>query len=270
MREWESVEKISNEDLEKRLGAYYGPQLREQPLSQTSWLRLRNQLGSQRSGRRWRLRRPRLHQLRRFRSVFVPVSVQEAFGRIAFEARVQYPSSLLHCTVSPRVRMPSVRVFLSNRRAIRLTLPPNFEQLLERSELDVVLATGLARYRCLKRSGFVLACLLLIGFVLVCVMGLLWWWLQSRSPFVFLIAIILCMCVLGVVHVVGRRVAFEADKLMVLWLGRSCACQGLHALADRSRRPSRRGWREPSLAERIERVCGTRVEVGDERLTLVR
>ena len=34
-------------DLEKRLRAYYGPQLREQPLAQASWQKLRLRLGSQ-------------------------------------------------------------------------------------------------------------------------------------------------------------------------------------------------------------------------------
>lgn len=55
---------------------------------------------------------------------------------------------------------------------------------------------------------------------------------------------------------------------MVQWLGRSTVCQGLHALADRKH--YRVGWGEPSLAERINRICGTGVTVEDERLTLVR
>ena len=48
------------------------------------------------------------------------------------------------------------------------------------------------------------------------------------------------------------------------------ACQGLHALADRSRTASRKRWADLSLVERIGRVCGTQVRVEDQRLTLVR
>ena len=42
-----------------------------------------------------------------------------------------------------------------------------------------------------------------------------------------------------------------------------------HSLAERIRAPRRRQWGEPSLAERIERVCGTGVETKENRLTLV-
>ncbi len=42
-----------------------------------------------------------------------------------------------------------------------------------------------------------------------------------------------------------------------------------HSLTERSRTPRRRRWGEPSLMERIERVCGTGVETRENRLTLV-
>jgi len=64
--------------------------------------------------------------------------------------------------------------------------------------------------------------------------------------------------------------AFRADILMVRWLGRSRACQGLQALADRSGTSARKQWSEPALTERIERVCGIQVPIENERLTLVR
>ena len=68
-------------DLEERLRAYYGPQLREQPLSQSSWQNLRLRLGSQEdAGRRhhfsWRFPRKRSR-------AYVPTSIQDAFARIA-------------------------------------------------------------------------------------------------------------------------------------------------------------------------------------------
>jgi len=49
MHEWkEDSRRTEQPDLEERLTAYYGPQLREQPLSSASWQRLRSQLGPQR------------------------------------------------------------------------------------------------------------------------------------------------------------------------------------------------------------------------------
>ena len=67
----------------------------------------------------------------------------------------------------------------------------------------------------------------------------------------------------------ARSLAFRADTLMVRWLGRGPACSGLHALAERSQAPRRRRWGEPSLVERIERVCRAGVEARENRLTLV-
>jgi len=64
--------------------------------------------------------------------------------------------------------------------------------------------------------------------------------------------------------------AIQADNLMVQWLGRGRACEGLHALANRTGTPSRGRWGELSLEERIARVCGTRVSIEHERLTLAR
>jgi len=57
---------------------------------------------------------------------------------------------------------------------------------------------------------------------------------------------------------------------VVQGLGRSRACQGLHALGGHTGSRRRGRWGEPSLLERIDRVCGTQVAVETERLTLVR
>ncbi len=92
--------------------------------------------------------------------------------------------------------------------------------------------------------------------------------IQGRLATVVPIAIVLCT--LWLLHVQGRRTVFRADSLVVQWLGRERTCQGLHALADRSRSPRRSRWGEPSLAERIERVCGTQVTLEEDRLMLVR
>src|SRR5215472_8368406 len=93
-------------DLEKRLTAYYGPQLREQPLSQTSWQNLRLRLGSQLDARRrnrfsWHLPRKRSRP-------YVPTSIQDTFTRISYEARIPVNPSMLRFSLKSHVREPIV------------------------------------------------------------------------------------------------------------------------------------------------------------------
>src|SRR6266700_70256 len=84
------------------------------------------------------------------------------------------------------------------------------------------------------------------------------------------LSIVLSMVVFWLLDRQRRQMAVSADSLMVQWLGRGRACQGLRALADRSRAPHRRRWGELSLTERIARICGTQVQFVHESLTLVR
>jgi hypothetical protein len=253
-------------ELEERLAAYYGPELREQPLPSASWQRLHARLGPQRSRRR--LRVPRLHRRwhRRFHSV--PVYVQETFVRIMHDARISYPlSSLLHCSFNAHV--PTVRVSALGRYRIKLLLPSSAEGAIGPPELDVLVATGLARYLYTRKPVYaVVRVLLIITVLLASAVSILLFWTQKQPLAAFPVVILLCA--LGLLHIQGRSLAFHADTLIVLWLGRTRACQGLHALADQNRSPRRVRWGEPSLTERIGRVCGTRVAVEDERLTLVR
>jgi hypothetical protein len=156
------------------------------------------------------------------------------------------------------------------------------EQVAQREEvghieptiLDVVLATGLVRFLSMRRPGYILPRLLLFGVVLFAYVMLILSYLKGIPLNILLIAIGLCivlsMVVLWIVGGQRRAMAVRADSLMVQWLGRGRACQGLHALADRSRAPSRRRWGELSLTERIGRVCGTQVQLEQEHLTLVR
>jgi hypothetical protein len=84
-------------DLEKRLTTYYGPQLREQPLSQASWQKLHLQLGLQEDTeqrRRFSWRFPRKRS-----PAHVPTSIQDAFARIAYDAHVPSTPSMLHCSM---------------------------------------------------------------------------------------------------------------------------------------------------------------------------
>lgn len=254
-------------DLEERLTAYYGPQLREQPLSQTSWQNLRLRLGSQENaGRRrslsWRLPRKRSR-------AYVPTSIQDTFARIAFEARVPSRPSMLRCTLKPRIREPIAHGSWFGRCKIRLILPLNAAVSMEQAELDVLLATGLARSIGARKPIYTLGRLLLASVVLIASIVLILSWMHHILLIGFPLAIALCALVVWLLHMQARSIAFHADTLTVLWLGRGHVCSGLHALADRSHAPERRRWCEPSLAERIERVCGTRVEARDKQLTLV-
>jgi hypothetical protein len=254
-------------DLEQRLTAYYGPQLREQPLAQASWQHLRLQLSSQEGTRRrrrfhWRLRRRRSQ-------AYVPTSIQEAFARIANEARVPATQSMLRCSQKPRRHEPAVRGSWPGRRKIRLLLPLHALMTMGQAELDVLLATGLARSTGARKPAYMLGRLLSIGLLLIACITLILFWLRHLPLVGFPVALLLGACVLWLSHTQARSLAFHADTLIVRWLGRSQVCSGLHALADRSRSPGHRRWCEPALTERIERVCGTRVETRSNQLTLV-
>jgi len=271
MYEWKPTGEYEREqaDLEKRLSAYYGPILHEQPLPASSWSRLHSKLGSQSSSfRRWRV--PDLHIPHPVRRRSVPAYVSAAFARIVHEARLPYTSSLLSCRYKARVRVPSVRVTLFARRNIRLTLPSDLGQFVGPSELDVLLAAGLARYFYVRRPVYVLLHGLVTACVLFACIALVLFWKIGMSYVALPIAVGLCAVLLGFSFVRGRRLSFRVDNLMVQWLGRSAVCQGLHALADREHGRYRMRWSEPSLTERISRICGTPVAVEDEHLTLVR
>src|SRR6266480_2985744 len=254
-------------DLEKRLRTYYGPQLREQPLSQASWQNLRHRLGSQEDPERrhrfnWRFPRKRSQ-------AHVPTSIQDAFARIANDAHLPSTPSVLHCSMKPQDHEPAVHTSWFGRRKIRLVLPLTAVTTMKQTELEVLLATGLARSICARKPIYVLGRLLLASVVPIASLVLILSW-THHVPFVgFLVTIALCVSVVWLIHTQARSIAFHADALMVLWLGRGHVCNGLHALADHSRTPRRRRWGEPSLAERIKRVCGTRVEIKDNQLTLV-
>jgi hypothetical protein len=254
-------------DLEQRLRAYYGPQLREQPLAQATWQHLRLELSSQEGTRRRRRFHWRLPQ-RRSRA-YVPTSIQEAFARIAYEARVPATLSMLRCSQKPRRHEPAVRGSWLGRRTIRLLLPLHALVTMGQTELDVLLATGLARSIGARKPAYMLGRLLLTGLLLIVCVTLILFWLRQMPLVGLPVALLLCAGVLWLSRIQARSLAFYADSLIVLWLGRSHVCRGLHALADRSRTPGRRRWCEPSLTERIERVCGTRVETRSNQLTLV-
>lgn len=265
--DFDTNEQAGSSDLEQRLRTYYGPQLREQPLSQASWQHLRPQLGAQEGARR----RRRFHRLfaRRRSRAYVPTSIQDAFARIVYEARVPSTYARLRCSLEPRRHEPAVRLSWPGRRKIRLLLSLHTLNTMGQSELDVLLATGLARSVTARKPAYRLGQFLLAGLLLIACVALILLWLRQMPLVGLPVALPLCAGAAWFWHIQARSLAFHADTLIVKWLGRSRACSGLHALADRSQDPKRRHWSEPSLTERIERVCGTGVESRSNQLTLV-
>lgn len=255
-------------DLERRLTAYYGPALPEQPLSQTSWERLRSQLRGGHPLKR------QFHLSKKRSQAAVPIHIQETFARIAYQASVVYIPARLHCTFKSKAHIPVVHISPLDRRNMKLVLPSMMRGTMSQAELDVLLATGLARYVCMRRSRYALVGLLLLIIALLVGVATVMFSTGTLRDMIILIAIVLgallCLALLGWSNRARRRLAFRADELMVTWLGRGYVCQGLHALANSLHASRHQGWGEPSLDERIERVCGTRVRVEDPRLTMVR
>lgn len=254
-------------DLEKRLTSFYGPPLQEQPLSSSSWQKLQLRLGPQEAtGQRDHLHWPRLRTKSR---ADVPASIQDAFARITYEARIPYVPSMLRYQLMLRVQEPIVHSSWLGKRMIKLLLPVNVATTVGKSELDVLLATGLARSICARKPIYMFGRLLLACVALLVSTALTLSFVYHLPLIMFPITIILYAIIALLLHLQARSMAFHADTLMVRWLGREHACSGLHALADRSRAPRRKRWGEPSLVERIRRVCGTRAEARENELTLI-
>ena len=259
-------------DVDARLHAYYGPFLPEQPLSSQAWNTLHQQLRPRYrtylKGRRWH----GFHGLRRNRTSRIPSFVQESLGRVMYEARWRQQVPTLYCLVKAKVAEPSLRItstLLPGKPALRVMLPIYAPTTMQNIEIDVLLASGLARLLLMNRLKdrvlrYVYAGLLLIGCLLI-VYSLLHKQLYPELP----IAILSCICILFVRGYQQRKQVFNADEILVYWLSRSRVCEGLHLLANRSHRPHRWKVSEPSLEERIQRVCGTRVSSRNRDLTLV-
>ncbi len=255
-------------DLEKRLTAYYGSALPEQPLSHMSWERLRSQIGV-----RYPLKH-RVHLGKKRSEAGVPTHIRETFVRIAYQASVVYVPARLHFTFKSRVHIPRVYISPLDRRNIRLALPSMMRETTNQAELDVLLATGLARYVCMRRSRYALMRLLLLTIALLVSAAFVLFFVGALRNIgiliVFVLGTLLYLALLWWSNRLRRRLAFRADELMVTWLGRSHVCQGLHAIANSLHTSRHQRWGEPSLEERIERVCGTHVRTDDPRLTMVR
>src|SRR5215472_12219381 len=196
-------------DLEKRLRAYYGPQLREQPLAQASWQQLRSRLGAQEEVER--RRRFSWHLPRKKSRAYVPTSIQDALARIAYEASIPVRPSMLRCSLMPQIHEPAVRSSWFGRYKILLKLPLNAVTMMGQAELDVLLATGLARSISARKPAYVLGRFLLTGVVLIACLTLILFWMHHLPLVGFPLAIVLCAGVVWLLHMQARSIAFHAD-----------------------------------------------------------
>lgn len=254
---------VTHTDLEQRLRTYYGPRLREQPLGQPSWEHIQRRL-KPRGNRPVQLRkfihRHRIHAALQP----VPQYIEATYHRIADEADISYPASLLHCTLKRKRCAPAISVKLLRKQPVRLRLPIDAERLLPLAALDVLLASSIARYELTKKH--IVMYWLLIGCITL-IAGTTIFSLWRDRPSLSLL--IVMGYVAGVLIISSRRkrsVCYRADGLVVTWIGRERVCEGLHVLAAYTHPsfPGRLGRLrlpgEPSIEQRIARVCGTRVE----------
>jgi hypothetical protein len=255
------------QDVEARLSAYYGPALPAHPLSEDAWLRLRAQLGEPALARRMRWRLP--ERLSRPARQPVPLAFQQMYATLLLQANYRRPAPALRIRYLTRPVQPRVSTGLSGRGSIKLVLPRAGWQTLQQAELDMLLAAGLARcseaahpLSLLPRALFTVSLLFVLAV-------LPFTSVDRRAVWIFLAALACCLLSGRVLIWQQRLQAFRGDRLAVQWLGRERVCQGLHLLAEHGRPGKRPAWGEPSLAERIARVCGTPTGNKDKRLTLV-
>lgn len=256
----------TNNALDKRLSSFYGPERAPQQLPSSSWQMLQQRLDKQAVHHSF-------YQFRHRKRIVqpTPFAVQQAFTQILREVRGPFIYGRVpqvRCHFKPRLREPVIHSTLFSR-TLRLTLPTMSGLVEDEMALHALFAAGLARYQLAQqwryRWLYLLLLLLLVADGTTFVIAHFYQqWLE------FLIAVIATVSTAPALYYQQRQRALRADMLAVHWLGRSRMCHGLHALANYSRTPDRRQWSEPSLAERIERICGPRVEANDERLTMVR
>jgi hypothetical protein len=176
---------------------------------------------------------------------------------------------MLRYSLKPLAQESVVRGSWLGKRTVLLTLPLAAVTTIGQDEFDVLLATGLARSIGVRQANYTRGRLLLDCVVLLACLTLFVCWIHHVLLAGIPLALALCAVVGWCWQWQACSLAFYADTLMVRWLGRGATCRGLHELAGHSRAPRRRKWGEPSLAERIERVCGTGVEARENQLTLV-
>lgn len=258
------------QDIEERLAAYYGPALPPRLLSEDAWSQLRDQLGPQTQWSRQRGLRPRVPGFARARwRGDVPTELREVYGELLMQTRYRVPAPDLRCRFSSSMEQPRVHISPLGRGRISLALPQQSWQTLRAAELEMLLAAGLARCASVSRPLFLLPRVVFTASFLLLLSALPFTGLDRRALWILLAAFVCCVASGSLLALQQRALAFRGDRQAVQWLGRERVCQGLHLLAEHSRPQRRPAWGEPSLAERIARVCCTPLTEKDKRLTLV-
>src|SRR5215469_11843051 len=213
-----SREEREMEDLvEQRLKFYYGSELPEQPLPESSWQQVFSKLASQQRrrlhlGRHFWVRLQRAQWSRSAPGVdqsILPLhahtalsDAQEAFARILFDTHISHATHVLACRYTTtrarphKVQSPNMRVSLLRRSPLRLTLPTHTN--IKPVELDVLLAGGLARYEEMRRPGSILVNALSVSTMA----GLFIWamtalFLQRLSLFTRFFEVFACTLLIG-------------------------------------------------------------------------
>src|SRR5260370_28741376 len=148
--------------------------------------------------------------LRRVHKGSTAAYIQDSFVRLVYETRQQHPLPILQCSLNSRTRVPVVRVSPLGRYTIKLVLPPDTAQALGPSELEVVLATGLARLHYIRKPASILLRLLFISTVLLSCIALILFGTHKSSIAGFLIAATLCGVVAWLLYQWTRRYTFQA------------------------------------------------------------
>jgi hypothetical protein len=246
---------MPSQDLEERLAAYYGSALPPRALPETSWLQVRDGLEKAR-------RAPQ-------RAQTAPPVLEETFGALLTRVNYRYPYPVLRCDFSSRTTTPRARISLLSRGQVRLALPEQKWRTLQPVEIEVLLAAGLARSARASRPLFLLPRALFAVSLSLAICALLFSATDRRYLWIFCAALVCCLAGTYLIFWQMRALAFRGDRQAVAWLGRERVCQGLHLLAEHDHPQRRPAWGEPSLAERIKRVCDSPVTTRDEHLTLV-
>lgn len=257
------------QDMEERLTAYYGPALPPQALSEATWFRLRAQLEQVHRAPSSRPARFHAPLVRPRRERPVPVYLQEQFASLLTHTDTQHLSPSLSCHFSARPIHPRVKTSPFGGGRVYLMLPRANWQALQTVELEVLLAVGLARCARTSRALFLLTRALFAASLALMFATFPFASTDRRSLWIFCGALACCAAGACVINWQVRALVFQGDRQAVQWLGRERVCQGLHRLAEHSSSRHRSPWGEPSLVERIARVCGTSATKEDEHLTLV-
>ena len=206
--------------LDERLSTYYGLTLPDQPLPASSWEHLSSQLSPRRTTRRWL--RPTWRFAQHRGNDELPFDIQQRLTHVAYLANMRNVAPRIRSTFTSSIDVPFVSVSPFNKRAIRLILPTQAGLTLSEAELDVLLASGFARYRLIHRASYIMSQLLLFMILLLPLLAVilipLAWRNISTSIALLLLA---SLCIVSTISFSATEYGVRQSK-QTLWL-----CDGL-------------------------------------------